>query len=59
MSLVWCLLRTRMSYHCKAPENLCLPAYMSDAVVTEMQNGWDLNHLKTSNEETLTGTALI
>ncbi|XP_054472289.1 guanine nucleotide-binding protein-like 3 [Anoplopoma fimbria] len=45
----------KVSYHCKAPENPSLPAYMSDAVVAEMQNGWDLNNLKTANEETLKG----
>ncbi|CAJ1051659.1 guanine nucleotide-binding protein-like 3 [Xyrichtys novacula] len=45
----------KLSYHCKAPENPSLPAYMSDAVVTEMKSGWDLNFLKKSNEETLRG----
>ncbi|XP_068576063.1 guanine nucleotide-binding protein-like 3 isoform X2 [Cebidichthys violaceus] len=45
----------KTSYHCKAPENHGLPAYMSDAVVTEMQSGWDLNNLKKGNEETLKG----
>ncbi|KAF1391437.1 hypothetical protein PFLUV_G00042110 [Perca fluviatilis] len=45
----------KMSYHCKAPENHSLPTYMSDAVVAEMRNGWDLNNLKTGNEETLKG----
>lgn len=51
-----CLLRAKISYHCKAPENHGISAYMSDAVVAEMQNGWDLNHLKAGNEETLKGT---
>ncbi|XP_033483165.1 guanine nucleotide-binding protein-like 3 [Epinephelus lanceolatus] len=45
----------KLSYHCKAPQNHSLPSYMSDAVVAEMQNGWDLNTLKTANEETLKG----
>lgn len=45
----------KMSYHCKAAENHSLPAYLSDTVVAEMQNGWDLNKLKTGNEETLKG----
>ncbi|XP_059185340.1 guanine nucleotide-binding protein-like 3 [Centropristis striata] len=45
----------KMSYYCKAPENHGLPAYISDAVVAEMQNGWDLNILKRGNEETLKG----
>ena len=44
-----------MSYHCKAQENRSLPAYMSDAVVAEMKNGWDLNQLQRGNEETLKG----
>nr|XP_046240184.1 guanine nucleotide-binding protein-like 3 [Scatophagus argus] len=45
----------KLSYHCKAQENRSLPAYMSDVVVAEMQNGWDLQKLKTGNEETLKG----
>ncbi|XP_041813095.1 guanine nucleotide-binding protein-like 3 [Chelmon rostratus] len=45
----------KMSYHCKPQENHSLPAYMSDAVVAEMQNGWNLNQLKKGNEETLKG----
>ncbi|XP_031710359.1 guanine nucleotide-binding protein-like 3 [Anarrhichthys ocellatus] len=45
----------KVSYHCKAPESHGLPAYMSDAVVTEMQSGWDLDNLKKGNEETLKG----
>uniref|UniRef100_A0A3Q4HJ58 Guanine nucleotide-binding protein-like 3 n=1 Tax=Neolamprologus brichardi TaxID=32507 RepID=A0A3Q4HJ58_NEOBR len=40
----------KLSYHCKAPENHSLPAYLSDAVVTEMQNGWNLNKIKTGNK---------
>lgn len=47
-----------MSYHCKPQENHSLPAYMSDAVVAEMQNGWNLNQLKKGNEETLKGTGV-
>ena len=50
-----CLLRAKLSYYCKASENRDLPAYMSAAVVAEMQNGWDLNRLKTGNEATLKG----
>ncbi|XP_034553811.1 guanine nucleotide-binding protein-like 3 [Notolabrus celidotus] len=45
----------KCSYNCKAQENSGLPAYVSDAVVTEMKSGWDLNYLKTGNEETLKG----
>ncbi|KAM9361638.1 guanine nucleotide-binding protein-like 3 [Symphorus nematophorus] len=45
----------KLSYHCKAQESHSLPAYMSEAVVTEMQSGWDLDKLKTGNEETLKG----
>lgn len=36
-------------------ESISPPAYLSDAVVSEMQKGWDLNKLKTNNEETLRG----
>ncbi|TMS18752.1 Guanine nucleotide-binding protein-like 3 [Larimichthys crocea] len=43
----------KLSYHCKVQENRSLPAYMSEAVVAEMQNGWDLNKLQTGNKETL------
>ncbi|TKS70837.1 Guanine nucleotide-binding protein-like 3 [Collichthys lucidus] len=43
----------KLSYHCKVQENRSLPAYMSEAVVAEMQSGWDLNKLKTGNKETL------
>lgn len=57
-SLVWCLLRAKLSYHCKAQEKHSLPPYMSDPVVAEMRNGWDLNQLKTGNEETIKGTAV-
>ncbi|XP_040890539.1 guanine nucleotide-binding protein-like 3 [Toxotes jaculatrix] len=45
----------KLSYHCKPPENGSLPSYLSDAVVSEMQNGWDLTKLKMGNEETLKG----
>uniref|UniRef100_A0A4W6DJ64 Guanine nucleotide-binding protein-like 3 n=1 Tax=Lates calcarifer TaxID=8187 RepID=A0A4W6DJ64_LATCA len=45
----------KLSYHCKAPENNSLPSYLSDAVVAEMQSGWDLTKLKMGNEETLRG----
>ncbi|XP_023279397.1 guanine nucleotide-binding protein-like 3 [Seriola lalandi dorsalis] len=45
----------KLSYHCKAPENISLPAYLSDSVVSDMQKGWDLTKLKMDNEETLKG----
>ncbi|XP_051269836.1 guanine nucleotide-binding protein-like 3 [Dicentrarchus labrax] len=45
----------KLSYHCKAQENHSLPAYMSDTVVAEMQNDWNLNQLIRGNEETLNG----
>lgn len=56
--LVWISLRAKMSYHCKAGENHCRPAYLSDTVVVDMQSGWDLNQLKLGNEETLKGTGI-
>uniref|UniRef100_A0A3Q3W514 Guanine nucleotide-binding protein-like 3 n=1 Tax=Mola mola TaxID=94237 RepID=A0A3Q3W514_MOLML len=52
----------KLSYHCNGQANHSPPAYMSEAVVAEMQNGWDLNQLKTGNNETLKGnnvTSLI
>uniref|UniRef100_A0A3Q3VX65 Guanine nucleotide-binding protein-like 3 n=1 Tax=Mola mola TaxID=94237 RepID=A0A3Q3VX65_MOLML len=45
----------KLSYHCNGQANHSPPAYMSEAVVAEMQNGWDLNQLKTGNNETLKG----
>ncbi|XP_068172298.1 guanine nucleotide-binding protein-like 3 [Antennarius striatus] len=45
----------KLSYHCKPEEKCSLPTYMSDAVVAKMQNDWDLNRLKTGNQETLKG----
>ncbi|XP_076012572.1 guanine nucleotide-binding protein-like 3 [Genypterus blacodes] len=45
----------KMSYHSKVPENRSQPTYLTDSVVTEMQTGWDLNRLKSGNEETLSG----
>ncbi|XP_014022218.1 guanine nucleotide-binding protein-like 3 [Salmo salar] len=43
----------KLSYHCKAPEKPCLPPYLSEDIVREMQNGWDLDKLRKGNEETL------
>ncbi|KAM7006882.1 guanine nucleotide-binding protein-like 3 [Tautogolabrus adspersus] len=45
----------KLSYHCKPQEKHNLPAYMSEAVAAEMKSGWDLDYLKTGNEETLKG----
>lgn len=57
---VWlrCLLRPKLSYHCKIPGKHSLPLYVSDTVVAEMRSGWDLNQLKIGNEKTIKGTAL-
>lgn len=43
----------KLSYYCRPQENPGLPTYMSDIVINEMKNGWDLNHLNKGNEETL------
>lgn len=56
--VTFCFLRAKLSYYCKAPENNSLPAYLSDTVVAEMQNSWDLRKLTTGNEETLKGTCV-
>ncbi|XP_012730336.2 guanine nucleotide-binding protein-like 3 [Fundulus heteroclitus] len=45
----------KLSYHCKVPGSYSLPLYMTDAVVTEMQNGWDLDKVRAGNKETLKG----
>lgn len=54
MYLFWGPHRGKVSFHSRVPTNYSLPTYMSDAVVKEMFNGWDLNKLK--NEETLKGS---
>uniref|UniRef100_A0A674CGA0 Guanine nucleotide-binding protein-like 3 n=1 Tax=Salmo trutta TaxID=8032 RepID=A0A674CGA0_SALTR len=43
----------KLSYHCKAPEKPSLPPYLSEDIVRELQNGWDLDKLRKGNEETL------
>ncbi|XP_062326181.1 guanine nucleotide-binding protein-like 3 [Osmerus eperlanus] len=43
----------KLSYHSKANDKAILPPYLSDAIVTEMQKGWDLNMLRKGNEETM------
>lgn len=60
LSVVWlrCLLRAKLSYHCKAPGNHSLPSYMSDTVAAEMQSDWDLDQLNKGNQETIKGSAL-
>ncbi|XP_069566659.1 guanine nucleotide-binding protein-like 3 [Brachyistius frenatus] len=45
----------KLIYHSKAQENQSLPAYLSEAVVAEMQSCWDLKKLNAGNEETLKG----
>ncbi|KAM9813355.1 guanine nucleotide-binding protein-like 3 [Neosynchiropus ocellatus] len=42
----------KMSYYCK-PNKAGPPAYMSEAVVTKMKEGWDLKKLLAGNEATL------
>ncbi|XP_053723689.1 guanine nucleotide-binding protein-like 3 isoform X1 [Synchiropus splendidus] len=43
----------RMSYYCKPPNSAAPPAYMSEAVVAQMKEGWDLQKLQTGNEATM------
>lgn len=45
----------KLSYHCKPPDNRPLPPYMSEETVAEMSKGWDLDRIKTGNEEVLKG----
>uniref|UniRef100_A0A3P9N3M8 Guanine nucleotide-binding protein-like 3 n=1 Tax=Poecilia reticulata TaxID=8081 RepID=A0A3P9N3M8_POERE len=45
----------KLSYHCKVPGNYSLPNYMTEEVVAEMQNGWDLAKVKAGNMEILKG----
>ncbi|KAG7472493.1 hypothetical protein MATL_G00109230 [Megalops atlanticus] len=43
----------KLSYHCKPPENVNLPSYLSNTIVTEMQKGWDMSRLQQGNAETI------
>ncbi|XP_062400451.1 guanine nucleotide-binding protein-like 3 [Sardina pilchardus] len=43
----------KLSYHSKPPDNHPLPPYLSDAMVTEMQRGLDMDKLKSGNEEAI------
>ncbi|XP_061840882.1 guanine nucleotide-binding protein-like 3 [Nerophis lumbriciformis] len=43
----------KLSYHCKVPDNLGLPAYMTTTLVTEMWTGLDRNQLESGNQNTL------
>ncbi|XP_077385452.1 guanine nucleotide-binding protein-like 3 [Festucalex cinctus] len=43
----------KMSYHCKATDKHGLPAYVTDAVITQMWSSLDRKHLQTGNENTL------
>lgn len=43
----------KLSYHSKPLDNHPLPPYLTDAIVTELQRGLDMDKLKTSNEETI------
>ncbi|KAJ8378964.1 hypothetical protein AAFF_G00232580 [Aldrovandia affinis] len=43
----------KLRYHSKPPENLGLPSYLSETLVTEMQKGWDMNKLNQGNTGTL------
>ncbi|XP_043978298.1 guanine nucleotide-binding protein-like 3 [Gambusia affinis] len=45
----------KLSYHCKVPGNYSHPNYVTEEVITEMQDGWDLDKVKAGNMETLKG----
>uniref|UniRef100_A0A3B5MLL2 Guanine nucleotide-binding protein-like 3 n=1 Tax=Xiphophorus couchianus TaxID=32473 RepID=A0A3B5MLL2_9TELE len=45
----------KLRYHCKVPGNYSLPNYVTEEVITEMQNGWDLDKVKAGNMKTLKG----
>ncbi|XP_008318504.1 guanine nucleotide-binding protein-like 3 [Cynoglossus semilaevis] len=44
----------KLSYHCKVSERV-LPPYLSDSVVEDLKNDWDLDKLNTGNETVLKG----
>ncbi|XP_077429367.1 guanine nucleotide-binding protein-like 3 [Vanacampus margaritifer] len=43
----------KMSYHCKATDKNGLPAYVTDAAITQMWSSLDRMQLQTANENTL------
>ncbi|KAM4741607.1 guanine nucleotide-binding protein-like 3 [Anableps anableps] len=43
----------KLSYYSKVPGKYSFPSYVTDTVVSEMQNGWDLDKVKAGNKETL------
>ncbi|KAI1892709.1 hypothetical protein AGOR_G00136340 [Albula goreensis] len=43
----------KLSYHSKPPEASSFPPYLSDAMVTEMRKGWDMDKLQQGNAETI------
>ncbi|CAF96799.1 unnamed protein product, partial [Tetraodon nigroviridis] len=47
----------KVSYHCKGQDTHHPPAYVTDAVVSKMQDDWDLKQLQKGNEETLKGVS--
>lgn len=48
--------RPKVSYHCKGQDTHHPPAYVTDAVISKMQDDWDLKELQKGNEETLKGS---
>lgn len=51
--------RPKIRYHCKGQDTHHPPAYVTDAVVSKMQDDWDLKELQKGNEETLKGTGAL
>ncbi len=59
LSFVWCCFRPKLSYHSRAPEHQGLPSYLTDAIVTELRSGLDMDVVRKGNENVKNGTSQI
>ncbi|XP_051531551.1 guanine nucleotide-binding protein-like 3 [Myxocyprinus asiaticus] len=45
----------KLSYHSRVPERLGLPSFLSDAMVTDLQSGLDMDKVRKGNEDVIKG----
>lgn len=50
--------RAKLSYHSRAPERQDLPSYLSDAIVTELQSGLNMDMVREGNQNAIRGTSV-
>ncbi|XP_073731978.1 guanine nucleotide-binding protein-like 3 isoform X1 [Misgurnus anguillicaudatus] len=43
----------KLSYHCRVPERQGLPSYLSDAIVTDLQSGLNMDKVRRGNEDVI------